>query len=196
MKNSLSAIASAITVAITILAGGSASAQTVSNGPYYATPSWDQQLPSAQRFIVLSNWNEAAVLDRETGLVWEKTPDTTFRKWSDSRLYCANKTVGNRKGWRLPTFDELATLYNPQGSGFFGGVPGSPFVVTSIFAYWTSTVFVTDLGETTTTSGGFSFAQAYIVSFSIGGNDGAFPQNTLGTFGAWCVRGGSAGNTQ
>ena len=33
-------------------------------GPYYATPSWDQKLPSDTRFIVLTNWNSEAVLDR------------------------------------------------------------------------------------------------------------------------------------
>ena len=52
-------------------------AQTTAPGPYYATPSWDQQLPAATRFIVLSNWNSAAVLDRETGLVWERSPALT-----------------------------------------------------------------------------------------------------------------------
>jgi hypothetical protein len=44
------------------------------NGSYYANPSWDQELPAAQRFIVLSNLNNEAVLDRETGLVWQRTP--------------------------------------------------------------------------------------------------------------------------
>src|SRR5215467_3710646 len=59
-----------------------AHAQTTSNGPYYATPSWDQQLPVSTRFIVLANWIDAdhpsggaAVLDRETGLVWEQNPE-------------------------------------------------------------------------------------------------------------------------
>jgi hypothetical protein len=55
-----------------------ASAQTVANGPYYATPSWDQTLPAATRFVVLSNMNAEAVLDRETGLVWRKTPDPAY----------------------------------------------------------------------------------------------------------------------
>lgn len=45
-----------------------------SNGPYYAEPSWDQKLPAATRFVVLMDWNNEAVLDRETGLVWEQAP--------------------------------------------------------------------------------------------------------------------------
>jgi len=182
-----------ITAAAFALASGPVAAQT--NGPYYATPSWDQQLPAAQRFIVLSNWNNEAVLDRETGLVWEKTPDSGFRTWQDARLYCANKTVGNRKGWRLPTVDELASLYNTAGSGPLGGLPGSPFVTTRN-GFWTSTIFVDNSGSPVLHDGGQTFTIAYIVSFSIGGNDGAFPQNTLGDFSPWCVRGSSAGNTQ
>ena len=50
-------------------------AQTVANGPYYAWPSWDQTLPSSTRFIVWANFNSQAVLDRETGLVWERSPN-------------------------------------------------------------------------------------------------------------------------
>jgi hypothetical protein len=43
------------------------------SGPYYATPSWDQKL-GYQRFICLTDWNNQAVLDRETGLVWQRAP--------------------------------------------------------------------------------------------------------------------------
>jgi hypothetical protein len=170
-----------------------AAAQTVANGPYYATPSWDQTLPSSTRFIVLSNMNSAAVLDRETGLVWEKSPEAVLN-WEQARLYCVDKTIGGRKGWRLPTVDELATLYNPEGtSGSPPGKPGSPFVP-SVTGYWTSTIFVNNLGSPLVFSG---VATAYIVFFAPANfNGGAFPQNTQSTFGAWCVRGGSAGNVQ
>ena len=48
-----------------------------SNGPYYAMPAWDQKLPASTRFVVLLDWNSEAVLDRNTGLVWEKSPATT-----------------------------------------------------------------------------------------------------------------------
>jgi hypothetical protein len=59
-------------------------AQTTAVGPYYATPSWDQTIActipsSCSRFLVLSNFNNEAVLDRETGLVWERTPDPGAR---------------------------------------------------------------------------------------------------------------------
>ena len=59
-----------------------ATAQTTANGPYYATPSWDQKLQcdnpaTCPRFVVLANWSSAAVLDRETGLVWEKVPSAS-----------------------------------------------------------------------------------------------------------------------
>jgi Protein of unknown function (DUF1566) len=101
-----------LVVGAAVLAGP-AQAQTIANGPYYAMPSWDQTLPSATRFIVLSNFNSQAVLDRETGLVWERSPQTTAEGWSSARFTCANKTVGNRKGWRLPSMPELASLIDP-----------------------------------------------------------------------------------
>src|SRR5271169_1120634 len=59
-----------------MLVAGRAAAQVSQNGPYYANPSWDQQLPASTRFVVLTNWGSQAVLDRETGLVWELTPST------------------------------------------------------------------------------------------------------------------------
>src|SRR5215469_107421 len=58
------------------IANGSARAQITQNGPYYASPSWDQSLPASSRFIVLTTFNSEAVLDREPGLVREKTPGT------------------------------------------------------------------------------------------------------------------------
>ena len=33
-------------------------------GPYYAPPAWDRTLPSAGRFMVLTNFASLAVLDR------------------------------------------------------------------------------------------------------------------------------------
>lgn len=66
MKHSILAVAMLGALA---LGTGPAKAATTEAGPYYSLPSWDQTLPASTRFIVLSNFASAAVLDRETGLV-------------------------------------------------------------------------------------------------------------------------------
>src|SRR6266446_7070038 len=121
MQQVLRVIFGCLAVGTFVLASGPAQA-TNSNGPYYATPAWDQQLQcdttlTCPRFIVSPNWIDAshpsggaAVLDRETGLVWEQSPSTSTFTWEDAQIHCNQLTVGNRIGWRLPTLQELASL--------------------------------------------------------------------------------------
>src|SRR5215813_9983343 len=106
----------AIATALAILfgfVGAPIFAQTTAPGPYYATPSWDQTLPASTRFIVLSNMSNAAVLDRETGLVWEQSPSTHSFIWEEAQRRCNGLTTGGRLGWQLPTLQELASLLDP-----------------------------------------------------------------------------------
>ena len=159
--------------------GVSAPAQAVgSNGPYYAEPSWDQKLDAATRFVVLLNWNSDAVLDRETGLVWEKSPATTTHIWGTARIECTGRTTGGRMGWRLPSVHELASLIDPSNN--FPAMPaGHPFLNVQFggAGYWSATTAV----ET-----GFP-SQAWLVGFTsgtVGFN------NKSQSFYAWCVRGG------
>ena len=95
------------------LIASSVAAQTVANGPYYATPSWDQTMPANIRFIILSNFANAAVLDRQTGLVWEKTIDENLHTYDEGRKLCLGKNVGGQSGWRLPSIQELTSLIDP-----------------------------------------------------------------------------------
>jgi hypothetical protein len=62
-------------------------AQTTAPGPFYPIPTLSQKLQcdtqaTCPRFVVLSDWKNAAVLDKETGLVWERSrenaPSFTF----------------------------------------------------------------------------------------------------------------------
>jgi len=156
---------------------GKGTAQTTANGPYYAWPSWDQTLPSSTRFIVLSNFNSQAVLDRETGLVWERSPSTTVSGFTS--IECNNKTVGNRRGWRLPTIQELMSLIDP--TQLSPALPtGNPFQIQNVsVGYWSATNFDDPDGSST---------KAWAMGLPVG-NAFVATKTTSGLF-IWCVRGG------
>ncbi len=174
------------------LAAEPAAAQTTANGPYYATPSWDQQLPSSTRFVLLSNWIDinfpaggAAVLDRETGLVWQRTPlvHSGGINFLDAVGQCWVTMTGGRMGWRLPTPEEYMTLADSTQQVPL--VPGNPFLDVfdspssgGVFAYWTSS---------TRDSGSPGMAFIFTATGSIGWRE----KTATSGIGAWCVRGGS-----
>ena len=149
--------------------------------------SWDRRIKNARRrFKVLSDFDGKAVLDRETGLVWERAPNKETVAWSTARLLCAQKAVGERGGWRLPAFDELASLVAPTVAD--PAVPripaGHPFLNVQPGMYWTATLFAEEPG----------FAMAVNFGF-VAGSDapiGVTDANTAGgLYHIWAVRGGS-----
>jgi|WetSurSiteA1Bulk_404760.scaffolds.fasta_scaffold31870_1 hypothetical protein len=156
-------------------------------GPYYEYPSWDQTLPSNLRFIVLSNMNKEAVLDKETGLVWEQSPSTSKKLWMEAHYSCNMLMKGGRFGWRLPTLQELASLLDPTKSN--PALPAfHPFnnvQFSSPFYYWTATTSNITLNESTF---------IWIVSFAspvLGLADISDQEYFV-----WCVRGGQGVNPQ
>jgi len=89
------------------------------SGPF---PTWDKQFNSPSRFKVLKEFNNEAVFDKETGLVWEQSPDTDSSNWFGAQDRCNRLAAGNRKGWRVPMIQELASLVDPSAPPF----PGLP----------------------------------------------------------------------
>ena len=153
-------------------------------GPYYPEPAWDQKLPANRRFVVLTDWNSEAVLDRETGLVWERSPQTFPNIWDEARLQCPFLETGGRRGWRLPLVHELASLLDPSVASPGPKLPaGHPFTnVLTDTSYWSATAFV-DRPD-----------NAWFVDFRTGLVSDFFKTNHAG-FGSsdyhiWCVRGG------
>ncbi len=139
-------------------------------------PFWDDQINSPGRFKVLSEFGGAAVFDKETGPVWEQSPSTTIRTWFNALLDCYNKNVGGRKGWRLPTIEELASLVDPNNPGGNPDLPpDNPFDNVQSSDYWSAT----------TIAGDASFAWVVLFNFD-------FVTNVDKTFSrfVWCVRGG------
>src|SRR5262245_26083814 len=175
-------------VGLGLLTFAAAHAQTTGVGPYYATPSWDQTLPSATRFIVLSNFNSAAVLDRETGLVWQRSHLGTRNEFSLASTACLESQVGNRAGWRVPTINELASVLDPSAAAGPAFPPGHPFVGFDPMRseIWSATV-VTYLPSAYHFAGWLAYGgtigfQVNLGAASIGSS--GFPLLV------WCVRGG------
>jgi len=71
-------------------------------------PAWSQKLPAAKRFeLVLDNYG---VLDKETGLVWQKRPSNRTFNWVNGLAQCSVTNLGGRAGWHLPTVTQLGSL--------------------------------------------------------------------------------------
>lgn len=135
-------------------------------------PSWYKILPASKRFKLVMN--DEAVLDLETGLVWERSPSTDDMDWFAAIINCYNKNVGGRGGWRLPTAEELRSLVDPTQTS--PALPaGHPFTNVQSSNYWSATTLAnfTD--------------RAWHVSFGTG-----FVSNSDKTSEVrkvWCVRG-------
>lgn len=171
----------AVALCAGLSAPASAQVSTTANGPYFAMPAWSQKLTS-NRFVILANWNGEAVLDRETGLVWERVPDSFGHEWDFAHRHCNQLTVGGRKGWRLPSLAELTSLIDPSVA-FPGPAlpPGHPFSTGSSGFHWSAS------------TGGSDPNAAWAMSFAAG-DAGNFVRS--GVFNVWCVRGGSGPNGQ
>ena len=166
-------------LALGLLAGAAlttGSAQAASGvGPFLPESVWDRKLPASTRFFVLTNWSSAAVLDKETGLVWEKSPETTPDTWSNARFTCNTKNVGGRKGWRLPSFPELASLIDPSVTPGPTLPTGHPFIDIQSLDYWSATTNV----EIPTRAWDVNFGSGVV-------GDSTKTSTDL----VWCVRGG------
>lgn len=166
-------------------------------------PSWDKKLSAvgpvkadgssdrckSPRFKcvmpVSTNDPGHAVLDNETGLVWQRLAGG-LADWTGAFDRCTRTTTGDRAGWRLPTIEELLSLHDPAGSE---GLPaGHPFVATvSILAFtetfWTSSYLPGD----STRAAAFNFSQPRDAYGSL--NVRYLSQTSA--LETWCVRGGS-----
>lgn len=143
--------------------------------PHEGLPkNWSEFNVGPNRFVrVLTNRvGFEGLLDNETGLVWEKGPFSTPVSWVSAIIECTSRTTGDRKGWRLPSVHELASLLT-------GGFPALPsnhrFSNVQSAYYWSATTFA---GNPTL---------AWSVHFGDGSVNPNFKE--LNGF-IWCVRGG------
>ncbi|MEA1934028.1 MAG: DUF1566 domain-containing protein [Thermodesulfobacteriota bacterium] len=113
-------------------------------------PTWSQKLDStdgdsmtgcsSSRFECVMDGE--AVLDKETGLTWAKDANivAATKTWQNAMSYCRNLSIADRKGWRLPTVEELASLVDTTQDN--PALPsGHPFVNVQSDFYWSSTAY-------------------------------------------------------
>jgi uncharacterized protein DUF1566 len=138
-------------------------------------PTWSSKLTKG-RFTVLPLLSSLAVFDKETGLVWEQSPSTSTFNWFGALVRCSPLEVGGRKGWRLPTIEELASLVDTSQPN--PSLPlGHPFNIGSVQSsfYWSATAdalessdaWGVDFGNGAVSTGDKSLSSAFV----------------------WCVRG-------
>lgn len=61
------------------------------------------------RFIA---YDDGTVLDTSTELMWAARDNGSDIDWTRAKTYCESSRTGGYSGWRLPTQDELAGLYD------------------------------------------------------------------------------------
>ena len=135
-------------------------------------PAWSQMIPASERFEVVLNGK--AVLDKETGLVWEKSPSKNKVDWYAALGHCAQLNI-LRMGWRLPAVEELASLIDGAQLGLPSGHPFDN--VDSTNYYWSSSTLQGDGNS------------AWHVMFS-GASVAFYGKSNSNSDYAWCVRGG------
>jgi hypothetical protein len=153
-------------------------------------PTWSQKLPAddggaegcnSSRFECVMGGS--AVLDKETGLVWQKDLSVMdpYPYWDAIRSLCLNRNWGGRKGWRAPTAEELASLVDLSATVEGGPkIPdGSPFLNVQAAKYWTASTSMTDPSN-----------EVYLVDFSNGAVQTRLKILEDTSFYTWCVRGG------
>lgn len=150
---------------------------TLSQGQFFFPPAWNVKLSVEERFqLVLEG---EAVLDRETGLVWEKAPESRRMVWYAAVDTCIKKVVGGRMGWRLGTVEELSSLVDPTQTDP-ALPPGHPFVDIQDYYYTITTDPEAEKGFSN---------YAYAVGFRGTIGPSRPPSKEIELF-AWCVRGG------
>jgi hypothetical protein len=141
-------------------------------------PSWDTKIEGAKRFKVLKAFADQAVLDRETGLVWQRTPRTDGVTFENAYATCLRDKIGGRSGWRLPRLDELLSMVDLDVHAV---AAGHPFELGPPLGFWTATASLTNAGA----DAGKTWA--FHPGLTVGE-----PQKT-DLLRGWCVRGGVSG---
>jgi len=167
-------------------------------GPTYHSlgvvpPSWTLALPAddtgdpcnSRRFACVLGGE--AVLDNETGLVWQRDPETSAVTWYAAASNCRVAATGGKYGWRLPATHELASLLDTSADFLPDGHPfGGQAAVTG--EWWSNSAPLLIAAGSSPPHPDILFSEV-VVNPAVPAIDTRLTLNN-----AWCVRG--TGNAQ
>ncbi len=81
----------------------------------------------------------AVVVDRVTGLMWERAPDNVFRSPLDAKLHCEALRLEGHSDWRLPAIVELVSIVDTSIASPAPPIDPTAFPGTVFGPYWSST---------------------------------------------------------
>lgn len=144
---------------------------------------------------------DGTISDLNTGLMWQKSPSTTRRSWSEANTYCNNLTLAGKSDWRMPNIKELLSI-----AAFYGNMKSkTPYIDTDYFVffypdgsdggrdmdvqYWSSNKYVGTTMYGDESVFGYNFADGRIKAYPIKLANGG--TNVLGRY-VRAVRGGNS----
>ncbi|MHA2428700.1 MAG: Lcl C-terminal domain-containing protein [Candidatus Hermodarchaeia archaeon] len=114
----------------------------ITQDPTKTSVKWVDHAPNP-RFAIYDPGTPAdetddVVLDKETGLIWERNPLTLTGTWAMVNYWAYTKFLAGRHGWRVPTAEEFGTLGVDNTSDCLPA--GHPFIGFDLNTpYWTQT---------------------------------------------------------
>jgi hypothetical protein len=119
--------------------------------PDYDWTQWSGSLPEYTPVNCTLN-GDGTVTDLITGLLWQEQPPAQTFTWSETgaagsaQAYCAALNLGGHSGWRLPTYVELWSLMNLDGTT--PSINSTAFPNTDAFySFWAATPYATTTGD-------------------------------------------------
>lgn len=145
---------------------------------------YGQDAQYARRPAAYTDNGDGTVLDTNTTLVWQKTPQNDRLQYLDAIAYCAALDLGGRTDWRVPSIKELYSLADNRGELLTPeeGTP-TPYIDTAFFdfeypsgrmafagQYWSSTLYVKGPVQNGRNQAafGFNFADGHIKAYGTG----------------------------
>jgi hypothetical protein len=108
------------------------------------------------------------VVDKVTGLIWQRDVPSSTYSWADAKSYCANLVLAGFKDWRLPSRIELVSLIDFTIANPGPTIDAAAFPNASNATFWTASArsLYTDEAWYIQFTNGFAFYDTMDVTYA------------------------------